>query len=501
MSIRTALRWVFGVAFMALLVPVGALFVVATTLGDVHRRSGELARGVEMHKALLLDMSHYMLEANEIFLLEESPEALDQARKRMDLDLEAIGDLHKASAAGSPASDAEEIERLAKMRSVTARIVQGIDELRQSTHGKLDKAGQKTMERLSEQMYEREFRELVDSSIAHQRRELRNSYQDTAKVVTIAKVASACVAAVAVFLLVGIVGGLLRSVDRGLRILLEGAERLASGAIEHRVPSPGGLEFGRLAHAFNQMAESLGKAHEAEIRMEKLASIGQIAASVAHDLRNPLGAIRNASYYVRKRIAATEIGADARVAQSLDVIEKETSASTTIIGNLLDFGRARRLSRSACPLQSLVADAISVVTPPRTTRIDNEVPASLPVPDLDKEQFRQALVNLIQNATESFPPDRDGLVRITAEATPDAILLSVIDNGSGLSEEQQQHIFEPLFSTKVKGTGLGLSITEGIVQRHSGTIEVRSEIGKGTTFTIRLPREAASPAPAAGQQE
>jgi signal transduction histidine kinase len=499
MSIRTALRWVFGVAFMALLVAVGALFVVSTTMGGINRRSGDLARRVELHRALLIDMSHYMVEANELFVLEAGIEHVDQARKRMELDFEALGDLRKAATAAGLPSDAEELERIEKMRSVCAGIVHGIDELWKRTNGKLDKAGQTTLERLTEQMYDHEFRELIDSSIAYQRRELRSSYEKTANAVKTAKFASAGVAAIAVFLLVGIVGSLLRSVDRGLRILLEGAERLASGAIEHRVPSPGGHEFGRLADAFNQMAESLGKAHEAEIRMEKLAAIGQVAASVAHDLRNPLGAIRNANYYLRKRLAASEIGADARVAQSLDVIERETASSTTIIGNLLDFGRARRLSRSACPLRSLVADAISVVAPPRPTRIDNEVAASLPVPDLDKEQFRQALVNLIQNATEALSPDRDGHVRITAEATPDAFLLSVTDNGSGLSEEQQEHIFEPLFSTKVKGTGLGLSITEGIVRRHDGTIEVQSEIGKGTTFTIRLPREAAPPAPAADQ--
>jgi signal transduction histidine kinase len=316
-----------------------------------------------------------------------------------------------------------------------------------------------------------------------------------AQLAMLTKFAGAGVAAVAAALLGVILFRLLGSINRSVGLLLEGAEQLAGGAIKHRVARGGTHELDKIADAFNQMAESLGKMQELELRMEteRLAAIGKIAASVAHDLRNPLGAIRNATYYVRKRLVGTEIGADARVAQFLDVLDAETSTATSIIGNLLDFGRARPLALSACPLRPLVADAISVVVPPRPMRIENAVPEALPVPDLDKEQFRRVLVNLIQNVTEALPEDRDGHVRITAKATDDALLLSVTDNGSGIAVEQREQIFEPLFSTKVKGTGLGLAITESIVRKHNGTIEVESEKGEGTTFTIRLPRGSRPP--------
>jgi signal transduction histidine kinase len=134
---------------------------------------------------------------------------------------------------------------------------------------------------------------------------------------------------------------------------------------------------------------------------------------------------------------------------------------------------------------------MSVVEPPAHVRLENHTPAALPVPSLDKDQFRQVLVNLIQNAAEAIPDGREGWVRVCGHVGSDALVLTVADNGEGIEEDHIAKIFEPLFSTKLKGTGLGLAITAGIVRLHGGTIEVESAPGAGTTFTIRLPRAAA----------
>ncbi len=123
------------------------------------------------------------------------------------------------------------------------------------------------------------------------------------------------------------------------------------------------------------------------------------------------------------------------------------------------------------------------------------MPESLPVPNLDKEQFRQVLVNLVQNAVEAMPTGRTGEVSVLAEggeAGPWSV--RVVDDGSGIPPDVLPKIFEPLFTTKTRGTGLGLAIVANMVQRHGGTISVRSEAGRGSEFTIQLPASAAAQA-------
>jgi PAS domain S-box-containing protein len=240
-------------------------------------------------------------------------------------------------------------------------------------------------------------------------------------------------------------------------------------------------------------------AQEAKIRNERLAAVGRLAASIGHDIRNPLAAIGNAYYYVNKRLAGTPLGGDARVVQFLGVMDREIKACTRIVGDLLDYARERPPALVACPLGPLVADAISVVQAPAHVQLVNEVPNTLPIPDLDKDQFRQILVNLIQNGAEAIPTGRAGRVVVTGHATDRELLLAVVDNGSGIADDDLDKIFEPLFTSKLKGTGLGLAIVANIVARHLGTLSVESRKGVGTTFTVRLPRRRSGSMPAPPQ--
>lgn len=229
---------------------------------------------------------------------------------------------------------------------------------------------------------------------------------------------------------------------------------------------------------------------ETKIRTERLAAVGRLAASIGHDIRNPLAAIGNAHYYVTKRVGASSLAEDKRVVQFLGIIEKELGVCVRIVGDLMDYARERTPSLVACPLGPLVTDALSVVPVLPNVTVRNEVPATLPVPDLDQDQFRQVLVNLIQNATEAIPREVRGVVRVSAVASDTEILLSISDDGAGIPEENLDKIFEPLFTSKAKGTGLGLSIVSNTIARHGGTIQVKSRKDVGTTFTVRLPRRA-----------
>jgi len=230
------------------------------------------------------------------------------------------------------------------------------------------------------------------------------------------------------------------------------------------------------------------------VRTEKLAAVGKLAASVGHELRNPLAAIRSAHAYVSKKVeAGVDAREDARVAQFFGIMQREIDACSGIISDLLDFARERKLELRPCPLRDLVAEAIGVVPQDRGVVVENRVPEALPVPELDKAQFRQVFINLVQNAIEAVPKDRDGLVTVSAEGggtSPWRIV--VADNGSGIDEETCLEIFQPLFTTKTKGTGLGLAVVAGMVKRHGGEIAVESRVGEGTRFVIDLPATAGS---------
>jgi signal transduction histidine kinase len=240
----------------------------------------------------------------------------------------------------------------------------------------------------------------------------------------------------------------------------------------------------------------LEQSQEALTRAEKLAAVGQLAASVGHELRNPLAAVRNAHTYLSKRIAkdASPLATDARVKQFSEIVERELNACLKIINDLLDFARARPPNLRPCPLGPLVDESISLVLPNTAVKIINEVPADMPVPNLDKDQFRQIVINLVQNAVEAMPPDHAGVVIVRAAGGhgDEPWKISISDNGPGIPQEIVSKIFQPLFTTKVKGTGLGLAVVSSVIEAHKGKLAVHSQPGHGADFVIELPNTSAA---------
>jgi signal transduction histidine kinase len=275
---------------------------------------------------------------------------------------------------------------------------------------------------------------------------------------------------------------LIYSCRRAVREMRQMAERRAAAELASEREQ-------QKARELDRALTELKGAQEHLIRVEKLAAVGQLAAGVGHELRNPLAAVRNAHAYLAKRLARPEEAVtDVRVPQFLSLMDRELSTCARIISDLLDFARESPMSVQPCPLRPLVDEALGVVPVREGVSVLNQVPESLPVPLLDREQFRQVIINLVQNAVEAMPPERGGQVVVSAEGGGhEPLRVRVVDDGSGIPAEVLPRIFEPLFTTKIRGTGLGLPIVALRVQRHGGTLHVTSQPGQGSEFVIQLP--------------
>jgi two-component system NtrC family sensor kinase len=230
--------------------------------------------------------------------------------------------------------------------------------------------------------------------------------------------------------------------------------------------------------------------HRHLINSEKLASMGQMAAGVAHELNNPLSTILLYSHILQRKLQGRD-----DLDHDLKLMSEESERCKKIIGNLLDFARQSRVRIEPVSVEELVssaADGAACNLPPNPegeVQIEVDVTPGL-YADLDRDQMTQVLVNLIKNGAEAME-GRSGVVRVTARPQADTgrVRFSVSDQGSGISAGAKDKVFQPFFTTKSigKGTGLGLPISYGIVKMHQGNIWFDSEPGIGTTFHVEIP--------------
>ncbi len=239
----------------------------------------------------------------------------------------------------------------------------------------------------------------------------------------------------------------------------------------------------RLEEKVEERTRELREAHEQLVRREKLATLGQLAGGLGHELRNPLGAIKNAIYLLNMVVEDP----DPEVKEALDIIEKEVGISEGVITSLLDFARPKAPTlRHLVNINDIVEAAVSRVPVPENVEVVEELGETLPTVLADPGQLTQVFENLIQNAFQAMP--EGGQLTVKSE-TPSAewVTVSCTDTGAGMDDETSQKVFEALFTTKAKGIGLGLALCKTFVEAHGGTIDVETELGKGTTFTVSLP--------------
>ncbi|NOZ48465.1 MAG: PAS domain S-box protein [Chloroflexi bacterium] len=244
-------------------------------------------------------------------------------------------------------------------------------------------------------------------------------------------------------------------------------------------------------HLEERVAErtrQLQDAQEKLLRQERLAVLGRLAGAVAHELRNPLGVISNAIFYLKMVLP----DAGTKVDEYLELIESEIHGANKIISNLLDFAHAQIVDREPVVVSHLLAQVLSQHPPPANVTVTTDIPGDLPPAFVDPHQIEQVLTNLVINAYQAMP--EGGQLSVSCQQTSDEsemtdgrILITVTDTGTGISPEHMDKLFEPLFTTRERGIGLGLAISKQLVEANGGTIEVESTVGEGSTLTLRLP--------------
>jgi two-component system sensor kinase FixL len=227
----------------------------------------------------------------------------------------------------------------------------------------------------------------------------------------------------------------------------------------------------------------LKEAQDQLVKSERLAAIGQVAAMVGHDLRNPLTGIKGAAYYLKTKPALRK---DKKTMEMLELIEKDIEYSNKIITDLLEYSRDVHLELTETTPKLIIGGTLSLLEVPNNIQVIN-LTESNPRIKADIEKLNRAFVNLIKNAIGAMP--YGGKLAIKSTGTNDNVEFTFADTGMGMTKEQMGKIWAPFFTTKAKGMGLGLPICKGIIEAHKGYITVESMPGIGTTFTVTIPIE------------
>jgi two-component system NtrC family sensor kinase len=313
-----------------------------------------------------------------------------------------------------------------------------------------------------------------------------------------------------------------RFLSRPIERLIEGTKSISAMELDKPLPTlHSSEELDELARSFDLMRDRLRTAlaeinqftQNLEIKVEertkqlqaaqkkllhsdRLASLGQLSASVAHEINNPISGVLNLSMLLQRMLKENGVPPERlpEFRKYLSQVTSETARVGRIVSDLLAFSRRSKPQQAPADLTRIVKTTLSLVQ--HKMKLSNvdvvaELKDELPAAQCDSSQIQQVVLNLLLNAAEATQGRAERRVHVTTEAGEGCVVLTVSDNGEGIPPENLAKVFDPFFTTKPegKGVGLGLAVSYGIIEAHGGEIEVRSQVGEGTTFTVTLPLE------------
>lgn len=289
-------------------------------------------------------------------------------------------------------------------------------------------------------------------------------------------------------LLITLISGLLFGLGMIIRLikpilqLKNSVDGMVGEGMIKRIPVQSNDEIGELSGAFNDMLARLDNAIEEQERMCRLAATGELAATLAHEIKNPLNAIGGAANYIGKNTKGS------LVKEFVSIITSEVSRINKLTTTLMSFSKTAPPSPERNDMNKLVKESLALLSkesPDQQITTKEELAEDLPLTDFDYNQVKQVIINLLINALDAVSEQGEILVKTWYKKNK--TYLAVKDNGCGISPEIIQNVFNPFFTTKNRGTGLGLAVSKRIAKEHGGDLTVKSTLGEGSTFTLELP--------------
>lgn len=296
------------------------------------------------------------------------------------------------------------------------------------------------------------------------------------------------------FIMIGIAMLTLLSgvIIKPLRLLSREMDETKPGDDPPQLPSPREDEIGTLQKSFYRLLKRVKEDEKEKERTqrnllltEKMVAIGKLTSGVAHEINNPLGGILNCIYHFKKGIQPVE-----KQQQYLDLMEDGINRIQKTVTNLLEYARNPYLERSEADFRALIEKALNLLgyqIRKNQIRIEHDFPETIPPLKVDRDQMSQVLVNVFLNAIQAM--QEGGILKIGIKTIDGRLTLTISDTGKGIPEENLAKVFDPFFTTKAEdgGTGLGLWLSQGVIERHGGTIQIKSTENEGTTVEIQLP--------------
>jgi len=276
-----------------------------------------------------------------------------------------------------------------------------------------------------------------------------------------------------------------------VRTLVAATNRIAGGDLSHEIPIQSGDELGDLTRSFNRMVKNLARIQNELVRSEKLVSLGRLSAGVAHEIRNPLNAMKGAIVYLQRRRIS-----DPLISEYTQIVSEEIDRLNQFVTEFLNFAGQSMPKIEPTDINKLIVSTqilFEKQAGEKGIRFHNQLPPHLPNMDIDPNQIGQVLINVLINAMDAMPDGGDITFSsrlLQKQGQPDItdqFRITVEDNGAGIPDEHLQNIFDPFFSTKEDGTGLGLPLSLAIIENHGGRLRISSQKDIGTAVIIEWP--------------